>query len=81
MSEYYDEVPLSYPSSKPPISDEEHVGQGWSVCASGGRYYFTYISGELAGKMKEIEIAKPDFEQAKAGKMGFDKLCRTYNVS
>ena len=80
MSEYYDEIPLAYSNDNNLPSDDQFVGNGWSIRKSEGKFYFSYISGELAGRLKEIEIPESDFEQAKLGKMSFDNLCVKHGV-
>ncbi|MCE9552555.1 MAG: hypothetical protein K8T91_04145 [Planctomycetes bacterium] len=76
-----DETGNPYPSNTPRSTADEFIGQGWSVRALGGKFYFAYISGELAGRKKEIEISESDFQQAKSGNIGFDELCIKYDVS
>lgn len=68
-------------SNSPKNKDDEFFGSGWSVRRADGRYYLSYISGELAGLLKEIEIEQEDFELARKGKIGLDDLCIKYGVS
>src|ERR1700761_5327861 len=62
MSEDYEEVPLRYPTIRPQASNDEFVGRGWGVRETDRKFYFAYVSGELAGKMKEIEITQADVQ-------------------
>jgi hypothetical protein len=80
MSKYYDEVPFTFPEDTPSSSDDEFFGSGWSVKREGGRFYFSYLSGQLQGKSCKIEISESDFEGAKQGGLQFDEMCRKYNI-
>lgn len=79
---YYDLEPGKYPDdkNKRDNSDDEYVGNGWSVKKDGEIYIFEYISGSLQGQLKSIHISKEDFFAAKEGKITFDELCIKYNV-
>ncbi|HVW38950.1 MAG TPA: hypothetical protein VHB99_16660 [Pirellulales bacterium] len=81
MSEHCDETPLNYSDVKNQPSGQEFVGGSWSVRRIKGRFLLQYISGELAGRLKEMEIAETDFQQLKSGTLSFDDLCRKYNAS
>ena len=75
----YEERPLTY-SDPPESTEDEFFGNGWSVRRENGQYFFSYISGELAGRAKEIEITKTDYAAARAGEIDFDGLCIKYGV-
>jgi|1185.fasta_scaffold500372_2 hypothetical protein len=79
---YYTIEPGEYPDDKNRKNNEnEFFGNGWSVKKDGESYTFTFISGSLAGKLKEVTISEEDFIAAKTGKITFDELCIKYNVS
>ncbi|WP_411992482.1 hypothetical protein [Agarivorans sp. DSG3-1] len=80
MSKYYKEKPFVYPQSSPEDSKNLFFRNGWSVCKRDENYFFSYISGQLQGAGREIEITKSDYEQAKVGKICFDEMCRKYGV-
>ncbi len=79
MSKLYDEKPFIYPERKP-SSEDEYFDNGWSVRREGKKFIFCYISGQLQGELKKIEISEVDFNAAKNGRISFDELCRKYNV-
>ena len=81
MKKEYDEIFYEYTEKKQTPFDDEYIGDNWSVREEKERYYFTYISGELAGKLKEIEISQEDFKFVKERRLTFDELCIKYNVS
>jgi len=80
VSKHYDEEPFSYPKNTPPSSENEFFGSGWSVKRENGKFYFSYLSGQLQGKISKVEISESDFEEAKKGRIEFDEMCRKYNV-
>jgi hypothetical protein len=80
MSEFYEERPLSYPAP-PKSTDDESFGPAWSVRREDGKYFFEYISGELAGRQKQIEITAADYDAARGGEIDGDGLCVKYGVS
>jgi hypothetical protein len=81
MSEYCDEAPLNYSDAQNEPSEQEFFGGSWSARRIKGRILLQYISGELAGRLKEMEIAETDFQQLKSGTLSFDDLCRKYDAS
>ena len=80
MSEHYDEKPFVY-SDAPQSTDDEIFGHGWSVCHRDGKYTLSYISGELAGRGKQVEISADDFLAARAGTIDLDGLCIKYGIN
>lgn len=78
---YYTAKPGKYPDKENQNTDDEFFGTGWSVKRENDHFFFCYVSGSLQGEFKKVEIAKEDFEMAKAGKITFDQLCIKYNVS
>ena len=80
MNEFYEEVPFSCPDELPKSSDDEFFGDSWSVRRQDGKLFFSYISGELAGRTKEIEIDESDFNDARLGKIDGDGMCIKYGV-
>ncbi|MCA9013725.1 MAG: hypothetical protein KDA77_00205 [Planctomycetaceae bacterium] len=80
MSEYYREIPGEFPKEKPQSTENEFFGSGWSVRRLDDKFFFEFISGELAGRLKEIEISASDFNHTKAGELSFDDLCYKYGV-
>jgi len=81
MGKYYDESPLSFNESKPKPQKNETYGASWSIRTENKKFYFSYISGELMGKLKEIEITEDDYNQIKQNKTSSDQICRKYGVS
>ena len=76
----YSEEPFEYPT-KPKSTKNEYFGSGWSVRHESDRFIFSFISGDLQGQEKQIEITKEDYLKARAGQIGFDALCIKYGAS
>lgn len=81
MNKYYEESELVYPKETPKNSDDQFFGVGWDVAREGGKFYFSYISGQLAGRENKIEISESDFFDMRSGELTFDKVCRKYGVN
>lgn len=81
MTKYYDESPLVYPKVINNNSDDIFIGNGWDVTKKNGKYFFYFISGQLEGREKSVEINKDDFNAIKNGEITFDDMCRKYGVS
>ena len=81
MSKYYEELPLTYPEKKSESSEDRFFGNGWDVSKEDGKFFFSYVSGQLAGKENKIEINEDDFVAMREGHISFDEMCRKYNVN
>lgn len=81
MSNFYNEKPFKYVKPAPATSEDVIVKDGWSVKKDENKYVLDFISGELAGKLKRLEISHRDFELVKKGEIGLDELCAKYGVS
>lgn len=73
-------TPGEYPD-KPENTENEFFGNGWSVKKVGEQYFLAYISGELHGKLREVEISGEDYLNARNGATDLDALCIKYGVS
>lgn len=80
MSYYTIEPGEGYPEA-PKNSENEFFGNGWSVKKEAGKYELSWISGELAGRLKTIEITEEDFLSAKDGRLGLNDLLIKYAAS
>ncbi len=80
MSKYYEESPLVYPKETPKNSVDHFFGNGCDVAKKEGKFYFSYISGQLAGRENKIEISESHFCDIKLGKLFFDQTCRKYGA-
>lgn len=58
----------------------KQVGDCWSVLEYAGKYYMKYLSGELGGKLKIIEISFSDYQDACTGRFNQDQLSIKFNV-
>lgn len=56
-------------------------GDCWEVKTYEDRFYFEYLSGELIGKLKVIEITKDDYLLACSGDLSQSDLCLRFGVS
>ncbi|MDP7016375.1 MAG: hypothetical protein QGG36_11275 [Pirellulaceae bacterium] len=79
MNKFYDEKPIEL-NNTPINSPDEFFGDGWSVRKDGEKFWFSYISGGLAGQARQVEITAADYELARSGGIGFDGLCTRYNT-
>lgn len=57
------------------------IGSSWGVRKVEGKFILRYISGELGGELKELEITKEEFEAVCAGKLDANRICLKYGVS
>ena len=80
MSEHYDEKPFVY-SDASQSTDDEFFGDGWNVRHKAGEYTLFYISGELAGQGKQVEISADDYLAARAGTINLDGLYIKYHIN
>lgn len=76
----YRKKKLEYPGKVLEGNKDRFFGKGWDVSKVGDKYYFSYISGQLAGKENCIEISKEDFLLMKSHQMTFDEICRKYRA-
>lgn len=83
MSEFYEEVPFQYSKKggDDRESDHEFLRDSWSVRKQGERFIFEYISGELAGSLKVIEVSDADAQQLMASQISAEEIYRKYHVS
>jgi hypothetical protein len=68
MNLYYTETPDIYPEKLPDFPIDGIRGHAWSAFPENGKYIFEYISGELAGRLKKIQISLEEFENLKHGR-------------
>ncbi|MDO5616081.1 MAG: hypothetical protein Q4G16_07815 [Cruoricaptor ignavus] len=76
----YDIEPGKYPDKKINDSDSIYVGNGWSVKREKDKYFLEYISGEMQGKLKVVEISEEDFLLAKEGNFDLCDFSIKYNI-
>lgn len=75
----YVRKPISYDA---PTQDEAILkGPSWRVYEKGGSYLFTYISGEISGKEKSVNISQEDVDALREGSLDQDGVCVKYGVS
>lgn len=68
MNKLYIEENFVY-SNKTRVSTNSHLyGFAWEAWAENDNFYLQYISGELAGRLKKIQISLEEFENLKHGK-------------
>jgi hypothetical protein len=67
-------------SSKENLYISERPGDCWNINTYCDRCYFIYVSGELAGRLKIIEISVSDYSEALTGKFTQDQLTRKFGV-
>ena len=58
--------PGTYPESRSPAPDEVTRGGWWSLHLCAGRYVVEYISGELVGRGKSVDVTVEDANELRA---------------
>ena len=53
----------------------------WSVSELNSKYILEYISGELGGRLKTLEITKDEYNLVCNGELDADALCIKYKVT
>lgn len=81
MSVTYKEEPFEYPPEKKGGESNMSVGEAWKAYPTETGYVVTYISGELAGRSKELRITREEFQQLEGGKISFDSLLIKYGCN
>jgi hypothetical protein len=81
MNRLYKEEKFEYPTAKEIFSSEEIVGDAWKAYATDHGHIVKYISGELAGRTKELKITSEEFRQLKSRNILFDSLLIKYGCN
>ena len=79
MSEYYREKPVKL-GDGPENTENEFFGDACSVRHIEGEYFFSYISGELAGRHKEFSISVTEYHAFRAGNINRDDILQKYGA-
>ena len=80
MSEPFKLVPGVYPPPATPDPDELLRGDWWSILLKDGQYILDYISGELAGRGKQLVISKEEYERIKSGQIDVESVLLAHNA-
>jgi hypothetical protein len=81
VSNLYNERPFVYPSI-PTVDTETTInGDAWQANATETGFIVDYISGELAGRAKQLAITGEEFSQLRIGAIKFDDLLIKYGVN
>lgn len=80
MSEPFKLVPGVYPPPSEPDPDEVLRGDWWSVLFQDGQYILDYISGELAGRVKQLVISKEEYERIKSGATSVESVLLAHDA-
>jgi hypothetical protein len=64
-----------------PAADEILHGDFWSLHLRDGAYYLEYVSGELAGRAKSLQVTKADFESIRDGVLTIDHVLAQYHAN
>ncbi|MFA0813904.1 hypothetical protein [Microbulbifer epialgicus] len=51
---------------------------GWAVESEDGKYFFVYITSEMASRLIKEEISESEFESAKRGEITLKEMLRKY---
>ena len=79
MNEFFEIVPGVYPPIKPD-PDEILRGDWWGVLLRDNQYILDYISGEFAGRGKQIVISKSEYESLALGEIDAEGLLIKHNA-
>jgi hypothetical protein len=79
MTPLYTEEEFVYPSSKTDTSEQSVVGQSWRAWKSNEGFILEYISGELAGRLKQLNIIEQEFRQLVEKSITLDEILIRYN--
>jgi hypothetical protein len=67
MNKLYFEENFVYSNRNEASTDDHLYGHAWQAWIDSNQYYLEYISGELAGRLKKIQISFKEFEDLKLG--------------
>ena len=68
MNNFYTLSDFMYSTQKNSVSTDTHLyGHAWESWIDNDICYLQYISGELAGRVKKIQISLQEFENLKLG--------------
>lgn len=81
MNEFYREEKFEYSPAKRNVASEEIFGNAWKAYATDHGHVVQYISGELAGRTKELKITPEEFQQLKSKNILFDALLIKYGCN
>lgn len=56
-------------------------GDCWEVKKFRDKFYFQYLSGELSGRLKVIQITEADYSMCLSGEYNHNQLCRKFGAS
>lgn len=63
------------------VEEGRILGPTWSIEKIGDQYIYEYLSGELAGGIKQHPVSRADFDAVKAGTMTDYDLLLKYDLS
>lgn len=78
---YYDLEEGKYPSKENLEKENEYIGDEWSVKISQNKYTLNYLSGELQGRLKQVQISYDDFMLLKEEKISLYDFMLKNNLS
>lgn len=81
MSKYFQIVDAEPLESKNQKRDFYASGDGWVVIQNEKNFRLEYISGELQGDEKSIEITAEEASKMKSGELDLDGVLIAYNVN
>ena len=79
MNEFFEIIPGVYPPIKPD-PDEILRGDWWGVLLRDNQYILDYISGEFAGRGKQLVISKDEYERLESGEMSVDGILNAHDA-
>ncbi|RJG12038.1 hypothetical protein D3879_01545 [Pseudomonas cavernicola] len=80
MDEFDKRNPVLDPEKKSLASEDEFFGPFWSVRKTGDNFVLRYISGEVGGRLKELEITKEEFEFIRNGEIDINSVLLKYGA-
>lgn len=65
-------------TQEPPVGETFVRGPGWSIELTDCRYVLEFVSASHGGRIEKITVTKDEFEEVKAGRLGFYDLYLRY---
>lgn len=79
MTDLYIEEEFVYPNERQKTNDYRIVGDAWSAWKADAVYLLEYVSGELTGRIKQVEITGDEYQQLQMKQMTVAQVLVAHN--